>query len=188
MSMDDIGVLISQSKQGDEDAIKRLLCKYEPLIKKYSTHYFIKGYDEEDLEQIAKMAVFNGINKFDDKNGANFTGFVNVIIRNSILTLLNKRENKIVFSSLESVNEEGHEFKEMFLDDFDLEGSYIEKEDMSRLKYELNKLGYEDRRLLIMSFEGYGGLKKYSEITNTSYFACRRKRDKLVEKIRKKLI
>lgn len=186
--MKEIGVLVSQGKQGDKEAIESLLYKYEPLIKKYVRHYFIKGYDDEDLEQIARLAMLKAINKFDEKNGANFTGFIDVVIRNSLSTLLNKKENRIVWASLESVNEEGHELKEMFLDDFDLEGSYIEKEDINSLKDELSKLESEDRNLLLMSFQGYGGLKEYSETTNTSYFACRRKRDRLVKKIRKKLI
>ena len=179
--------LIVLGKQGDKKAIEEILKLYERLIKKCSRSYYIRGYDEEDLEQIARLMIIKAIDKFNFSNGANFTGFAEVLIRNAFKTILNRKENTMIYPSLESVNEEGVELKEMFPDDFDLEGFYIENCDKLVLREILLALDIEDRKLLLMSFSEYGGLKEYSKLTGIPYYTCRRKRDRLLEKIKKKL-
>ena len=187
MDIENFESLIVLGKQGDKKSIEEILKLYERLIRKCSRSYYIRGNDEEDLEQIARLAIIKAIDKFDFSNGANFTGFAEIIIRNAFKTILNRKENTMIYPSLESVNEEGVELKEMFPDDFDLEGMYVDNEVKGRLRQVLDELEPEEKKLLLISFREHGGLRKYSEMVNIPYHKCRRTRDRLVERIRNKL-
>lgn len=188
MDTENLESLIVLGKQGDKKAVEEILKLYERLIKKCSRSYYIRGNDEEDLEQIATLAIIKAIDKFDFTNGANFTGFAEIIIRNAFKTILNRKENTMIYPSLESVNEEGVELKEMFPDDFDLEGMYVDNEVKGRLRQVLEELEPEERKLLLICFRQHGGLREYSEMMDIPYHTCRRKRDSLVNKIKKKLV
>lgn len=188
MDIKNIERLIIRCKQGDKKALEELLVTYEPLVKKISMSYFINGYEQEDLEQLGRLAIVRTVNKFDLDNGANFTGFVHRVIKNDLITLMRKRESRMVFPSMESINEEGVEFKEMFPDDFDLEGDFIDRENMDKLRGILDRMKPDDRKLLLMTYRCHGGLKKYAETLGESYFTLRRRKDRLVDMIRKELI
>ena len=49
--------LIIRGKKGDKLAIAEIVSIYEGLIHKYSTSFFINGYDVEDLKQVARSVI-----------------------------------------------------------------------------------------------------------------------------------
>lgn len=188
MSYKRIEELVILGKQGDKNALDELISTYEKLIRKYTTNYFIKGYDEEDLEQIAKMAVIQAVEKYDISKGANFTGFVDIVIRNTFITMINKKENSVNTVSLNKiVYDDGEDFKEymdILIDDTNIEENFEYKEQKLELLKALNRLSQEDREILTSTYGEYGGLKEYAKRKGKTYASCRYKRDRALEKVK----
>ena len=63
---------------------------YEGLIHKYSTRFFINGYDVDDLKQIARSVIIESISKFDGDHGSEFIFFISSIAYVLSLFLLKK--------------------------------------------------------------------------------------------------
>lgn len=188
MSYEKITELIVKSKNGDKDSISELIGTYENLIKKYVAHYFINGYEDEDLEQIAKLAVVEAIKIYDITKGANFTGFLDKVLRNKFVNLISKKSNQQVNISLQKENEEGTELQEILVDDFNIEQNYIDNEERERLKVALQTLTDEERAIIYAAYKGYGGLKEYSRVMKISYRVCGYKRDKILNKLKKEMM
>ena len=69
-------------------ALKELLSRYSKTITRITSKYFVKGFDEEDLMQEARLAVINAIKSFDGQS--NFNNYASKCIKNSVLTLIRK--------------------------------------------------------------------------------------------------
>lgn len=184
MSYKRIANLVGLSKQGDKQALGELLECYEEMIKGYGRRYFFVGYESEDLEQIARMKIIEVIDKYDITTGANFTGFIDKVLKNTFNGMLNKTDNVEHKASLNKVNEEGIELWEMLQDDFNLENYIIGNEKIEKLNYILSKLSEEERKILFVSCSSYGGLKEYAKESGLSYATCRYRRDRVLDKVR----
>ncbi len=64
--------LIIRGKKGDKCAMAEIVSICEGLIHKYSTRFFINGYDVDDLKQVARSVIIESISKFDGDHGSEF--------------------------------------------------------------------------------------------------------------------
>lgn len=187
MSYKKIKELIIQSKQGDKKAMEELINTYQKLIKKYTTTYFIKGYEDEDLEQIANMALIQAVKKYDIDNKANFTGFLDVFLRNTFTTMINKKVNTINTYSLNTIvyddSEDTKEYIDILIDDMNLEEDTVRKEERILLRQALNKLSMDEREVLLAAYSGHGKLKEYAKENGITYKQGRYKRDKALKRV-----
>lgn len=188
MSYKRIEELVILCKQGDKEAILELIDTYKNLISKCSTSYFIKGYDDEDLLQIAKIAIIKATEKYDITKGANFTGFLEIFLRNTFTTLINKKENTVFTTSINKMVFEddtmAREYAEALISDENLEEDFIHQEQIAALRKALDKLTKEERELLLAAHSGYGGVKEYAKKSGKSYAKCRYRWNKAFEKIK----
>lgn len=81
--------LIIRGKKGDKCAMAEVVSIYEGLIHKYSTRFFINGYDVDDLKQIAISVIIESISKFDGDHGSEFIFFISINVKNKIVASKN---------------------------------------------------------------------------------------------------
>ena len=179
---------LKQAKEKDQDATLTLINKYSPLVDKYSRKYKLKDYEKSDLKQEGRVAILHAINKFDlSKNPNAFDGYVINSIRNKYGTLARthiKRNNESSLNILTS-GDDSSEIITLIEDTINIEDSYIKSEEISRLKFALNKLSKEELDLInIVYLKKSHSLLDYCKENNLTYHTSRRKLKKSLEKLK----
>ena len=179
---------LKQAKEKDQDATLTLINKYSPLVDKYSRIYKLKDYEKSDLQQEGKIAIINAINKFDlSKNPNVFDGYVINSIRNKYGTLARTHIKRNTESSLNipTNNEDSSEIIDLIQDTIDLEKSYINSEQISRLQLAINTLSKEELELInIVYIKKSNSLLNYCKENNLTYHTSRMKLKKSLKKLR----
>ena len=102
--MDEILELGSLAKKNDEQAIKKLLEKYDSLIvsmsKKYLDMCYARVRDDDDFVQEAKVAFYTAIMTYSSEKKVTFGAYAKICIRNKLVSLLRvinskKRQKRI---------------------------------------------------------------------------------------------
>lgn len=73
MSLNDV---IALCQEGDQLAMEYLLKEYEPLLRKLSNKFFLDTQDEDDLFQVASIAFWDAVMKWNPESNRE-AGFVN---------------------------------------------------------------------------------------------------------------
>lgn len=175
------------AKDGNEKAKEYILEKYEPMIINRAMSYFIKGYEVEDLIQIARFTVLIAIDKFDFESKSNFTSYLDRAIKNNFSNLLRKTIKTHYEASLDfKISEEDN-----LLDVLASESLTDEEVIMSFLREELIDLlaglSKEDLDLLKFLYFENRSLSERTRITNQKYYDARKRRDYLLSFLRSKL-
>lgn len=179
---------LKQAKEKDQDATLTLISKYSPLVDKYSRIYKLKDYEKSDLQQEGKIAIINAIDKFDlSKNPNILDGYVINSIRNKYGTLARTHIKRNTESSLNipTNNEDSSEIIDLIQDTIDLEKSYINSEQISRLQLAINTLSKEELELInIVYIKKSNSLLNYCKENNLTYHNSRMKLKKSLKKLR----
>ena len=80
--------LIELAQEGDQLAFEFLLKSHRDLIKMFSRKYFLKAGDQDDLEQIASVGLWQAI--MDWNGSGNFDSFAGMYIKRAIAKELDK--------------------------------------------------------------------------------------------------
>lgn len=178
---------LKQAKEKDQDATLTLINKYSPLVDKYSRIYKLKDYEKSDLQQEGKIAIINAIDKFDlSKNPNVLDGYVINSIRNKYGTLARTHIKRNTESSLNipTNNEDSSEIIDLIQDTIDLEKSYINSEQISRLQLAINTLSKEELELInIVYIKKSNSLLNYCKENNLTYHTSRMKLKKSLKKL-----
>ena len=189
MSYSKIKELVRESKCGSKVAMGELIKTYDKMIRRYVTSYFVKGYDEDDLEQIARITLMKAVNSYKEDTGANFTGFLDVVLRNTFNTMINKKENTVCTVSLNSIVKddcnESREYLELLESNVSIEEDFEHKESKVRLRKRLRLLSQEEREIIIAAHSGHGALKSYGERKGLTYASCVYKKNRVLEKLKR---
>ena len=175
--------LLKKAKEGDRASIEALLNKFEPLIKKSSRKYYINGYEQGDVKQLAYMAALKAIKKFDTERSNSFPLYVKRTIQNSIYKELLKSKEKF------NVNKTNKELKPITeienIEDksINIDEEIIKKERREILINLINKMAAEERELIIEIFIEEKTLKKYAEEKNMKYHRVFYLKKKILQKI-----
>ena len=179
---------LKQAKEKDQDATLTLINKYSPLIDKYSRIYKLKDYEKSDLQQEGKMAIINAISKFDlSKNPNVFDGYAINSIRNKYGTLARTHIKRNSESSLNIItsSDDSSDIINLIEDTVDLEKSYINSDEISRLQFAINTLSKEEIELInIVYIKKSHSLLNYCKENNLTYHTSRMKLKKSLEKLR----
>lgn len=108
MNKEMVDLLLIEGKKGNKEAMEKLFEIHKGLIYKYSTKYFIKGYDREDLEQIGWIEFMNGVKKYDGSFGIDFVAFITILLRNKYGCMLKRKEIKPRHTNWGAYNNEGY--------------------------------------------------------------------------------
>ncbi|WP_368235828.1 sigma-70 family RNA polymerase sigma factor [Clostridium perfringens] len=189
MNREIVDLLLIEGKKGNKEAMDKLFEIHKGLIYKYSTKYFIKGYDREDLEQIGWIEFINGVKKYDGSFGIDFVAFITILLRNKYGSMLKRKELTMKFSSLDTPIGEDITMKDTLEDSFSMEKDFENREEIEALIEAVSALEDEEREFILYINEERGNMQKYYEAhkNEMTFNAVRYKKKKIMDKIQKGL-
>lgn len=164
--------LIKQAQNGDDKAFSELIKQYSPLISSIVRKYFLAGFEVEDLMQVGYISLIKAIKNYDDKNGANFSTYLYMVVQGDIKNEITKSQNNknatlnnalsLDLTLEDDDDEEGYSpWAYLFVSDDSIEDEVIKEQKiktiLDTLKQNLDK---EERGILSLYLQGY----KYAEI------------------------
>lgn len=98
--------IISQIKQGDEEALAYLLDKYKELVNVRVGKYFMIGAEREDVIQEGMIGLFKAIKSFNPDKQNSFKSFANICIERQLITAIksSNRQKHMPLNSYLSLN------------------------------------------------------------------------------------
>lgn len=85
--------LLERVRQRDQDAWRRLVQLYGPLIVRWCSHSGVFGQDADDIQQEVFQAVAAGLENFRrDRPGDTFRGWLRGVTRNKLLDFYRRRD------------------------------------------------------------------------------------------------
>lgn len=98
--------IISQIKEGNEQALVFLLEKYRDLVNSKVGKYFIIGAEREDIVQEGMIGLFKAIKNFDQSKQNTFKTFANICIERQLITAIksSNRQKHMPLNSYLSLN------------------------------------------------------------------------------------
>ncbi|WP_156627071.1 sigma-70 family RNA polymerase sigma factor [Clostridium tertium] len=179
--------LVIKAKEGDNNALEEIIKRHEPLVYNTMISFYIKGYDKEDIKQIAILSIIKAVKGCNIELINGFSSYAKEIIRNDIYKEITKAE-KQYYRHKES-NEIAMiiDIKEITDEKTNIIEDYIKAEDIEILKKEISLLEEEERALLKAIYVDNITLMKYSKDNNIEYHKVRYKKDKILEKLKKNL-
>lgn len=187
MERDLYGVLVA-AKEGDEEAKEYILEKYEPMIINRAMSYFIKGYETEDLIQIARFTALVAVDKYNLESKSNFTSYLDRAIKNNFSNLLRKTIKTHYEASLDFKISEEDELLDVLASEELTDEAVIRRCVKVELNELLLQLSEEDFALLKFLYFENKKLSEWTRKTNQKYYDARKRRDYLLNFLRCKLI
>ena len=98
--------IISQIKQGNQEALGYLLEKYKNLVNIKVSKYFMAGAEKEDIVQEGMIGLFKAIKDFKPDKQNSFKSFANICIERQLITAIktSNRQKHIPLNSYLSLN------------------------------------------------------------------------------------
>ena len=180
--------LILKSKEGSKEALEEIIRAFNPLINNTALSFYIYGYEDEDIKQVARLAIIKAVNKFNIELIDSFPSYVKEVVRNTIYKEISKAE-KVYFK--EKISKEIAvviDIKEIIDEEVDIQEDYIKKEKIKDLEKIISLLKEEERNLLKEIYVKRKTLKEYSENNNLEYHKCRYMKEKILKQLKDKLV
>lgn len=96
--------LINRAKNGDKDAIEKLLTDNKKLVNIVVRKYFLVGGDVDDLVQEGMIALYNAILSFDESKNSSFNAYALTVIERHIISTIKQFNNKKNMPLNEAIN------------------------------------------------------------------------------------
>jgi RNA polymerase sigma-70 factor (ECF subfamily) len=132
--------LLERARNNEEDAWRRLIDLYGPLVARWCAHGGLQGPDAEDVQQQVFQAVFRGLEDFRrDRPGDTFRGWLRIITRNKLLDYFRRQENQPRAPGGTDAQRRLHQLADHDLpedDDMDLGGLYHRALELVRSEFE----------------------------------------------------
>lgn len=87
--------------QGDRDAAEYILNKYEGIVHKKASGYFLLGSDRDDVVQEGRIGLYKAIADYDETKKSSFKSFAELCITRQIITSI-KSATRLKHSPLNS--------------------------------------------------------------------------------------
>ncbi|NLZ49292.1 MAG: sigma-70 family RNA polymerase sigma factor [Clostridiales bacterium] len=186
----EVEAAVKRAQNGNKEELIKILDNFKAYIYKTSNKYNIKNYDMYDLLQIAYVALINAVAKY--RVGSNtFTSYAMISIQNAIKLTLRDNVNYGTEVSLNApmASEDGDpiEFLETLKNDEDMEENVIKTLQYGYLRKAIAKLPADEQELIIMVYYHNCPLTVYAKKKKISYANALRKRDKILNKLKKSL-
>lgn len=175
------------AKSGQNEAKEYILEKYEPMIINRAMSYFIRGYETEDLIQIARFTALIAIDKYDLSSKGNFTSYLDRAIKNNFNNMLRKVMNKQFETSLDIQITPEIDLLDMLASEKLTDEEVIKNSLKKELIELLSEMSKEDLELLRFLYFENKTVSEWSRKTGTKYYLVRKRRDFLLNWIRCRL-
>ena len=103
--------IISEIKNGDEEALSYILEKYKDLVNVKVSKYFIIGAEKEDTVQEGMIGLFKAIKNYNAEQQNSFKSFANICIERQLITAIktSNRQKHQPLNSYLSLNTAAYE-------------------------------------------------------------------------------
>lgn len=178
---------INAAKLGNEGSMEEILNRLEPLVNKTSISFYINGYDEEDIKQLAKLTIIKALKTFDEKIGDDFASYAKACVKNEIYKEIEKA-TKVYYKEKESKEIAlALDMKEVKDEKVNIQEDYIKKEELKKLTLAISSLEDDERSLLNKIYIEGHTLVKYSESINLEYYKARYIKNRILRKLKRLL-
>lgn len=93
--------LIPYVRRGDQEATEYILNKYEHIVRKKASGYFLVGSDRDDVVQEGRIGLYKAMADFDATKKSSFKSFAELCITRQIITSI-KNTTRLKHSPLNS--------------------------------------------------------------------------------------
>lgn len=186
--------IISEIKQGNEQALTFLLEKYKDLVNSKVGKYFIIGAEKEDIIQEGMIGLYKAIRDYNSEKLSTFKGFAELCITRQIITAVKSatRQKHIPLNTYISLNKpvyDGESDKTLLdvmesLKISDPEELFVDREQINEIeKHVLKNLSKYEKIVLHYYIIG----KSYQQI---AYLLNRQPKsiDNAIQRIKRKLV
>lgn len=103
--------LVQSIKNGDTSALNYLLAKYQPLVNRKVSKYFMIGAEKEDIFQEGMIGLYKAIKSYEPAKQNSFKSFANLCIERQLITAIktSNRQKHIPLNSYLSLNTSAYE-------------------------------------------------------------------------------
>lgn len=103
--------LVQSIKNGDTSALNYLLAKYQPLVNRKVSKYFMIGAEKEDIFQEGMIGLYKAIKSYEPDKQNSFKSFANLCIERQLITAIktSNRQKHIPLNSYLSLNTSAYE-------------------------------------------------------------------------------
>ncbi|MGL5069629.1 MAG: sigma-70 family RNA polymerase sigma factor [Sarcina sp.] len=179
--------ILVAAKNGQNEAKEYIIEKYEPMIINRAISYFIKGYETEDLIQIARYTALIAIEKYDLSAKGNFTSYLDRAIKNNFNNMLRSVMKKQFETSLDIQIGADIELLDVLASETLTDEEVIKNSLREELTELLSEMSKEDLELLRFLYFENKTISEFSRKTGIKYYLIRKRRDYLLGWIRCKL-
>ena len=186
--------LIALFRDGDQEAMEKLLNKYKEMVLGKARSMYILGGDSDDLIQEGMLGLFKAVRDYDCGRDASFRTFAQLCVTRQLYTAVKASSRKkhlplnTAISLSRPVREDGEE-EEEFLDCLEADASsnpevyLIGQEEMERLEEKIEReLSPFEKQVMELHLTGMG----YVEIAHVLN-RDEKSTDNALERIRTKL-
>ncbi len=180
-------------EQGDQQALEKMINKYEELVKMKASKFFMYGAEKNDIIQEGMIGLYKAIRDFNKQKNITFKTFANICIERQLITAIKSanRQKHMLLNSAISIDSNVGTEEENYRERIELiKSNYIEdpSEAIVKSEYYMNiynaidqKLSNHEKEVLMQYQKG----KSYAEIAKA--LDCKPKSvDTAMTRIRKK--
>lgn len=96
-SEEEIAGILTLAQQGDKDAVSKLVDMALPIVEAQAKSFSGNGFEFADLSQEGMIGVLCAIGTYNKDAGASFKTYLNICVKNRLLSVIRKRSEKSVF-------------------------------------------------------------------------------------------
>ena len=125
------------AQEGDKEAERTLLLKYQNFVRFKAKDFFLMGGDREDLFQEGMIGLYKGIHSFKDTENTSFRGFVDLCIKRQLITVIRSANTKknSPLNNYVSLNSQASEDLDRALEDIlSVDSSSVDPEEIILIK------------------------------------------------------
>ncbi|WP_432205107.1 sigma-70 family RNA polymerase sigma factor [Cetobacterium somerae] len=108
--------LLFQAKNGNLEAMEKIIKQYQRIVYKNSKDFFLKGGDTKDLEQEGYIGLIKAIKNYHNNTNASFATFAHICVRRQMISAV-KKSNTDKYKNLNNaIQGEGYSEKSEKID------------------------------------------------------------------------
>jgi RNA polymerase sigma factor, sigma-70 family len=179
-------LLLESALEGNDEALKALMKRYEFFIRTYSSQLKSAGLETDDLIQEGMIGLFSAIHRYRAEGGASFRTYAYLCIKRRMLSAIRtaSRQKHIPLNNYLSLDDEANAQAVAQTSVVNPEDMIVCREDIGALKSSVEKyLTPFERGILNLYISGVN----YAEIAK-AYHVSIKFIDNSLQRIKKKLI
>ncbi len=174
--------LVRKAKYGDIKAKEEIIRNLQPLLVSSIRRYYYNKNELEDLMQEGNLKILESIDKYEEKKGIYFLGYVKTMLKYMYLDKHKEREHM-------SLNEKATGGEDEIIDllvseDLDISEEIATRDEIEELRDKLKELTERQREIIILFYIEKKNMHQIAEKLNISYRTVVNTKTMAIKKLR----